>query len=119
MLLAVQASVGAIRPATLAETGTVTARLPLPAPLAAQFRDTGHALEAAGQRLHAGKPQDIQDGGATPLPVYRLTIAAPAGANETSILQTRAGASATTPPAPVAPAPRRSPPERPAALINP
>lgn len=100
MLLAVQASAGAIRPAALAETGAVAARLTLPAPLAAQFRDTGHALKAAGQRLHAGKPQDIQDGGTPPLPAHRFAIPGPAGANEPlhpSETGTRSGDSSASP----------------------
>lgn len=68
MLLALQASAGAIRPAALVEAGAVAAKLVQPAPLAAQFRDTGHALKATGQRLTASKPHDDQDGAPPPLP---------------------------------------------------
>lgn len=78
ILLAVQASAGAIRPAAVIETGAVAAKLTLPAPLAAQFRDTGHALKAAGQRLNAAKPGDDQDGTSPPLPSGILALVAPA-----------------------------------------
>ncbi|WP_447724100.1 hypothetical protein [Sphingomonas koreensis] len=82
MLLAVQASAGAIRPAALIESGAVAAKLTLPAPLAAQFRETGHALKAAGQRLSAARPHDGQDGGAPPLPSHSLAVAAPAAQDD-------------------------------------
>jgi len=82
MLLAVQASAGAIRPATLAESGAVAAKLTLPAPLAAQFRDTGHALKAAGQRFNAAKPHDDRNGAAPPLPSHALAIAPPTARSE-------------------------------------
>lgn len=78
MLLAVQVSVGAIRPAALIESGAAAAKLTLPAPLAAQFRDTAHTLKAAGQRLSAAKPQDGQDGSTPPIPAFSLAVAAPA-----------------------------------------
>jgi hypothetical protein len=68
MLLAVQASAGAIRPAAAIEAGTIAAKLTLPAPYAAQFRDTGHALKAAGQRLNAARPDGANDGATPPLP---------------------------------------------------
>lgn len=77
MLLALQVSAGAIRPAALIETGTVAAKLTLPAPLAAQFRDTGPALKAAAQRLNAAKPQDGSDGGTPPLPALGAALPAP------------------------------------------
>lgn len=77
MLLALQVSVGAIRPATLAEAGAVAAKLTLPAPLAAQFRDTGHALKATGHRLNILKSHDNHDGGAPPLPSHALAFVSP------------------------------------------
>lgn len=82
MLLALQASTGAIRPAALVESGAIAAKLTLPAPLAAQFRDTGHALKAAGQRLNAAKPQDGPDGAAPPLPSRTFGAFAPATASD-------------------------------------
>jgi hypothetical protein len=78
MLLALQVSAGAIRPAALVESGAVAAKLTLPAPLIAQFRDTGHALKAAGQRLNPAKLHDDQDGGTPPLPSRIVAIGAPA-----------------------------------------
>lgn len=75
MLLALQVSAGAIRPTALIETGTVAAKLTLPAPLAAQFRDTGPALKAAGQRLSAAKPYDDRDGTTPPLAPHIPAIA--------------------------------------------
>jgi hypothetical protein len=77
MLLALQASVGAIRPAAAIETGTIAAKLTLPAPFAAQFRETGHALKAAGQRLNAAKPDDGHDGPTPPLPSGIAALAVP------------------------------------------
>lgn len=82
MLLALQVSAGAIRPAVLAESGAIAAKLVQPAPLAAQFRDTGHALKAAGQRLNATKPQDDRDGVAPPLPSRTLAAIIPATAGD-------------------------------------
>ncbi|WP_343518748.1 hypothetical protein [Sphingomonas sp.] len=81
MLLAVQASAGAIRPAALADSGLIAAKLTLPAPLAAQLRESGQALKAAGQRLTA-RPPDGHDGATPPLPVRALAFAAPTDANE-------------------------------------
>ena len=78
MLLALQASAGAIRPAAAIEAGTIAAKLTLPAPFAAQFRETGHALKAAGQRLNAAKPDDGHDGPAPPLPSGIAALAVPA-----------------------------------------
>jgi hypothetical protein len=77
MLLALQVSMGAIRPATLAEAGAVAAELTLPAPLAAQFRDTGHALKAAGQRINTLKSHDNHDDGPPSLPPHDLAFASP------------------------------------------
>lgn len=90
MLLAVQVSAGAIRPATLIESGAIAAKLTLPAPLAAQFRDTGHALKAAGQRLNAARPGDGHDGPAPPLLALNPALAAPILAADP--LYTRPGA---------------------------
>lgn len=81
MLLALQVSASAIRPAALADAGAVAAKLVQPAPLAAQFRDTGHALKAAGQRLNTAKPQDDRDGAAPPLPSHTLAAILPARAS--------------------------------------
>ncbi len=67
MLLALQASAGATRPAAYLESGVIAAKLVQPAPLAAQFRDTGHTLKAGGQRLSAAKSLADQDGAAPPL----------------------------------------------------
>ena len=78
MLLAIQVSAGAIRPAALLDSGAAAAKLTLPAPLAAQFRDTAHTLKAAGQRLSTAKPQDGQDGSTPPIPAFSLAVAAPA-----------------------------------------
>lgn len=78
MLLALQASTGAIRPAAVIESGVVAAKLTLPAPLAAQFRDTGPALKAATQRLSTARPNDGHDGAPPPIPSHSLALAAPA-----------------------------------------
>jgi len=79
MLLALQVSAGAIRPTAPIESGAVAAKLTLPAPLIAQFRDTAHALKAAGQRLNAAKPHDDRDGATPPLlPSRTFAAAAPA-----------------------------------------
>lgn len=75
MLLALQLSAGAVRPATLAETGTVAAKLNLPAPLAAQLRETGQALKAAAQRPGPASPQD-GPGGTPPLPARATALPA-------------------------------------------
>lgn len=77
ILLALQASAGAIRPSALADAGAVAAKLTLPAPLTAQLREPGQALKAAGQRHNAAKPDDGQDG-TPPLPAYIASIRAPA-----------------------------------------
>lgn len=77
MLLAIQVSAGAIRPTALVESGALAAKLTLPAPLAAQFRDTGHALKAAGQRLNAARPGDILDDTPPPLPASGAALPAP------------------------------------------
>jgi hypothetical protein len=90
MLLAVQVSAGTIRPAALVETGAVAAKLTLPLPLAAQFRDTGHALKAAGQRPNAARPGDGHDGAAPPLLALSAAVAAPILAADP--LYTRPGA---------------------------
>jgi hypothetical protein len=78
MLLALQASAGTIRPAAAIEAGAIAAKLTLPAPFAAQFRETGHALKAAGQRLNAAKPDDDHDGATPPLPSGIAALAIPA-----------------------------------------
>lgn len=77
MLLAIQVSAGAIRPVALVESGAVATKLTLPAPLAAQFRDTGQALKAAGQRFNTARPLDGHDGSTPPLPTFTIAIAAP------------------------------------------
>lgn len=69
MLLALQASAGAIRPPALGESGAAAAKLTLPAPLAAQLRESGQVLKAAAQRLNAAKPHDDHDA-APPLPAH-------------------------------------------------
>ena len=69
ILLALQASAGAIRPATLAETGAVAAKLTFPAPFAAQLRETGPVLKAAAQRPGAANPQNGH-GSVPPLPAH-------------------------------------------------
>ena len=76
MLLALQASAGATRPAALAESGAVAAKLTLPAPLAAQLREPGHVLKASAQRPSVAKPQNGHDG-APPLPAQAAALSAP------------------------------------------
>ena len=61
MLLAIQVSAGAIRPTALVESGALAAKLTLPAPLAAQFRDTGHALKAAPRRPRGEQTVPLSD----------------------------------------------------------
>lgn len=78
LLLALQASAGTIRPASFLETGAVAAKLVLPAPLSGQFRDAGHAIKAAAQRLNAARPHEAQDGATPPLPAPVFAVAAPA-----------------------------------------
>lgn len=80
MLLAVQASAGAIRAAALVDSATVAAKLALPAPLAAQFRDTSPALKAAGQRLSPARLHDGHDGAAPPLPAIGAPLPVPVSA---------------------------------------